>query len=248
MLMFGFAVFLVALLYSMVGHGGASGYLAAGTFAGLPLQALKAQALVLNVLVAGLAAFSFSRAGYFRPRLLLPLILGSVPAAYWAAGWHLDPKLADKTLGFCLAFAALNLFGRAWLERRAVHDAEVKPASVAVLCLAGLVLGLVSGLTGVGGGIYLSPLLLLAGWASLRETAATSAWFIVLNSLSALAALWRAGSGSGLGDLHPAWLTAALAGGLVGSFLGARRLQVPSLRVALGAVLSLASVRLLLPV
>jgi uncharacterized membrane protein YfcA len=232
---------LVAVLYSMVGHGGASGYLAVGTLLGLDPAALKGQALTLNLLVAGFSAYAFTRAGFLRPKLLLPLVVFSVPAAFWGARVPLSPSTAKFVLGSCLVAASLRMFFHLWIVKRS-EERPARPPVLPVLCGTGLGLGFLSGLTGVGGGIYLSPLLLLAGWARVKETAAVSAWFIWLNSASGLVGL---ASKSGFPTLPWEWILPAVLGGFFGSRLGANRVGENLLRQALAVVLMMAAVKLL---
>lgn len=232
---------LVAFLYAMVGHGGASGYLAVGALAGLSPAVLKGQALALNLLVAGFSAFSFTRAGYLRLKLLVPLAVCSVPAAFWGAKMPLSPALAKFLLGLCLVAASLRMFFHLWLVKRS-EETPAKIPPVLILCSTGLVLGLLSGLTGVGGGIYLSPLLLLMGWARVKETAAVSAWFIWLNSASGLFGLSTV---SGFPSLPWEWILPAAAGGFLGASLGANRVGEVRLRQALAFVLIMAAVKLI---
>lgn len=235
-------VFLVALVYSMVGHGGASGYIALGILFSLPLEGLRTQALMLNLFVAGLSAVAFFRAGHFRKSLLLPLLAGSVPAAFLGARMDVGTLLAKKVLGVTLALAAANFLFRAWLERKAPKE-STRTVSWPVLVAAGAALGLLSGWTGVGGGIYLSPLLLMLGMATVRETSAVSAGFIFVNSASGLAGiLLKQPAGTGLPLV---WVGAAVVGGALGSTLGSRHLSVPALRLILGLVLVLAAYKLL---
>jgi len=228
---------LVAFAYAMVGHGGASGYLAVGSQAGLPLAALKGQALLLNLGVSGMAAGLYFRAGHLRWRLFLPLALGSIPAAFVASQWHTGRALAEGLLALALGASALRLFfGRA-LARRAAGPEAAWP----VLAGVGVGLGLLSGLTGVGGGIYLSPLLLWMGWADLKETAACSALFIFVNSLAGLAGMAQRGP---LPPVPAAWLGATLLGGALGAWIGAERLPRPALARVLAGVLLLAAVKM----
>ncbi len=231
-----------AALYSSVGHGGASFYLAAGALAGLQREALTPIALSLNLLVAGLAFWNYWRAGPFSLRLLLPFIVTSIPAAYWGGSLSISPQVFAGLLGFTLLLAAarLLLFGR-----------EMRPRlelDLGILWLvglpAGLALGFLSGLIGVGGGIFLSPILLLLGWADAKRTAAISSAFIVLNSLSGLVGHLVRGAGPQLEMLLPL-LGAVAIGGAIGSYWGAQRIRHVALQRLLGAVLLVAAFKLL---
>lgn len=238
---FPLAVTFVAFLYSSVGHGGASGYYATGVLLGLTPQSLKAQVLILNLFVAGLSAYSFTSKGHLRWRLLAPLVVASMPCAFLGAKLALPVDTANKILGACLAVAALRLILHDWLQKKA-EQSEPHPPKLWVLFLVGAFLGLIAGITGVGGGIYLSPVLLLTGWASPGTTAASSAWFIVLNSASALISLSH-----NLGGLQLQWLWIACgcAGGALGGWVGANRLPVRWFRRMLGLVLMVAAIKLI---
>lgn len=231
-------IFIAALLYSAVGHAGASGYLAAMAFLGTPPDTMRPTALLLNLLVATIGTIQFARAGYFRWSLFWPFALGSIPAAY--LGGHLSlPGTAYRiVVGVVLVLSAARFIVTWRAPDRARNSV---PAPVALLI--GAVLGLLAGLTGVGGGIFLSPVLLLAGWADLRTTAATSVTFILVNSAAGL--LGQRAALSAVGDVAPAWAAAAVLGGLLGSWLGSRRLPNTGLRIVLAAVLAVAGLKLI---
>lgn len=233
-------VFLVAIVYSSVGHGGASGYLAVLSFFGLAPAAMAPSALCLNLLVAGTAFLSYWRARHFAFRLLWPFLLGSVPFALLGGLTPVSPRVYLIVLAAVLVFAAYRLF---LLVPPLEEESFVRAPSLTVALSAGAGIGFLSGLIGVGGGIFLSPLLILAKWADAKRTAAASAAFIWVNSVAGLyghllrekvdwsALLWLVG--------------AAFAGGLVGSQLGAQRFRGLLLRRLLGVVLLLAAVKLL---
>lgn len=235
--------FAVAFLYSSVGHGGASGYLALFALLGATTAAIVPVALVLNVAVAGIGFINYWRAGHFSPHLLLPFIIGSVPAAYIGGLIHLPTAAFTAMLGSALLAASLRML---FLKEVKAADANENRQRYWLLrFFIGAVLGLLSGMVGVGGGIFLSPILLFLRWADARKTAAVSSAFIVLNSLGGLA-------GHVMRDnvtLAPlATLGAvALCGGLLGSFVGARRARPRVLQVLLGIVLLIAGGKLLLP-
>src|SRR5688572_20834223 len=179
--------------YASVGHGGASAYLAAMALVGIAPAEMRPVALVLNVVVSSLAAWKFWRAGHFRWRLFWPFAAASIPFAYLGGAITLPSGAYKVVVGVVLLYAAWQLWrsGRAGEEMRAVSEPPV-PLALAI----GAVLGLLSGLTGVGGGIILSPLLLMLGWAGTKQTSATSAPFILVNSVAGLAAGLIAGSAS----------------------------------------------------
>lgn len=233
------AVFLVvAVLYAAVGHGGASGYLATMALAGWEPAVMKPTALVLNVLVSLVGTVAFVRAGHFSWRLFWPFAVVAAPFAYLGGNWSLDAAAFRWLVAVALAFAAVRLFLPA-----AVKSA-LRPPPVWAVLTAGASIGFVSGLIGVGGGIFLTPLILFCRWADPKTAAAVSAPFILVNSVAGLLGHVR--------SLHhlPAswpWLAAAVvAGGLLGSRWGSRVAQSAQLRPALALVLLVASIKLIL--
>jgi uncharacterized protein len=227
-----------AVLYSSVGHGGASAYLAVMALFGVPAAVMKPAALVMNLGVAGLGTARFASASLVPWRLLLPICAGSVPAAYLGGLVTLPTQSHRLLLGGVLLFAAVRL------ALRQTEHALRPPPSALVLVAIGVFFGFLAGVTGVGGGIFLSPLLILARWEDPRRTAGASAVFILVNSAAGLAGHLAAGGTVPAAALP---LTAvALVGGLVGSWLGARRLVPIAIRRVLAAVLVVAGGKLLL--
>ena len=230
-------VFLAAaILYSSVGHAGASGYLAAMAFVGMSTPAMRPTALVLNLLVASIATIRFARAGFFSWSLFWPFAIASIPLAFLGGGITLPGHWHRTLVGLVLWAAAIRL----WLDLR-VGDTHAPPRAAALISGAGI--GLLAGLTGTGGGIFLSPLLLLMGWAKTREAGGISAAFILVNSAAGLAG--NRASLSHLPDQWPLWAAAVVIGGLIGSELGSRRLGTPAFRRLLGAVLVIAGAKLI---
>jgi uncharacterized protein len=230
------AFFVAAVLYSSVGHAGASGYLAAMAFVGTPTPMMRPTALVLNLLVASITTVRFSRAGFFSWRLFWPFALGSIPLAFVGGGITLPGHWYRTLVGLVLWASAVRL----WLNLRLQAKHE-PPMAAAILCGAGI--GLLSGVTGTGGGIFLSPLLLFMGWAETRQTGGVAAAFILVNSLAGLA-----GNPTSLGNLPPQlplWACAAVIGGLIGAELGSRRIGTPTFRKLLGLVLLVAGAKLI---
>ena len=182
------AVLAVAILYASVGHAGATGYIAVMTLAGLPPEVVRPTALVLNVCVATIATLAFARAGHLRRDILLPLTTASVPAAFVGGSIGLSPATFGGVVAAVLAASATRLAARAAVPPPAAADsAGRRPPAAAVLAVLGGGIGLLSGLTGVGGGVFLSPALLALRAAPLREVAAVSAAFILVNSVAGLA-------------------------------------------------------------
>ncbi len=234
-------VFLSALLYSSVGHGGASAYLATLALFPYPKEPAIATALILNILVSALSMIVYARSKHFRWNLTWPFLLTSVPAAYCGGRLH----ISSGVYSFLLALALLLAAWRLWVES-AAWDKPLNADRVpfyAALPL-GAAIGLTSGLIGIGGGVFLSPIILFLGLAGAKETAATSACFILINSVSGLAARWPVSL-----DLVPVgmWslIVAALAGGLIGSKAGSQHWSSMTLRKVLGVVLGMAGLKLL---
>lgn len=235
-------IFLGALLYSSVGHGGATIYLAILTLAGYAAHDITTTVLVLNILAAAIGFVMFGLAGHLRWRLLWPFLLASVPFAYLGGRTPLSNATTSLLLGLVLLAAALRFL---MISRPPGFQLRLEGwRFFAVALPLGAVLGFLAGATGIGGGIFLSPILFAIGWASLKEAGAVASAFIVLNSLAGLAAkLPRSPLDTHL--LLP--LTAVVAmGALVGSFAGARRLPPRALQAMLGAVLLAASAKSLL--
>lgn len=232
-------IFAAAVLYSSVGHGGASGYLAAMALFGLAPTIMRPSALALNILVASIGMVRFYRAGYFSWQLFWPFALTSIPLAFLGGTLTLPDPVYKQLLGTALAFAALRLL----LQLRSSRS-DLRPVPVPAALLFGAAIGLLSGLTGVGGGIFLSPLLLFMGWAETRGAAAVSAAFILVNSMAGLAG--QPQTLQLLPSLFPLWLAAALLGSLLGTELGTRRLASSVLRALLAAVLVIATLKLVL--
>jgi uncharacterized membrane protein YfcA len=230
-------LFVVAFLYSSVGHGGASGYLALMAIAGISPSIMKSSALILNLFVAGVAFSSFYRAGHFKLKVLWPFAVASMPMAFVGAHLFINPTLYKIILGICL------LISVAWMILKPqLKDRPIKEPSLAIALIVGAILGFVSGIIGIGGGILLSPLLIFLNWSTIKQTAGISAAFIVLNSFSGLAGLVQ--NGLSFDRYSMLWILAAFAGGLSGSYVGSRKLSVKWLRYILAVVLFSAAIKL----
>ena len=232
------AIGLIAFLYSSVGHAGASGYIATMTLLGVVPTVIRPTALVLNILVASIGTFQFWRAGHFSWKLFWPFALLSIPAAY--VGGYLQPSasILRILIGMVLLFSAARL-----LFRRS-DPPQIFPPSRPVAIGVGAGLGFLAGLTGTGGGIFLTPLLLFCSWARIRQAAAVSALFIWVNSIAGLVGYFtKVHSIPSLGFILAA---AAIIGGIIGSHLGSRRLAVRVISLFLATVLIIAGTKLIL--
>ena len=236
--LFLFALLAVALLYSSVGHGGASGYLALMALFAMPVVSMKASALTLNLFVSAVSFLAFQRAGYFRWKILLPLVIGSMPMAFLGARTHIDPHIYKIILGVFLLFAVARM-----IYQPIPTEKTIIPVNFIVSILLGATLGFFSGMIGIGGGIVLSPILLILGWTNVKETAAISAIFIFLNSASGLIGLIS--SGIHLNPQIYIWVILALLGGYLGAWIGSKKLSLVKLNYLLAAVLLMASFKLL---
>ena len=230
----------VAFAYALVGHGGASGYLALMAIAGMSVVVMRPTALALNLFVSAIAFTQYARTGHFNWRVFLPFAVLSVPAAWFGAHVVLEPLVYKRVLGVCLLFAVARMFG--WLGK---GGDQIRPVPLVLAAVIGGVLGFVSGVIGIGGGVLLSPVLLLCNWADMKTTAATSALFIFVNSTSGL--IGAMGSGETLSPHTVPWIAAALGGGLLGGWIGATKMNDLRVKQALGIVLLMASVKLILP-
>jgi uncharacterized protein len=233
-------IFLAAVLYSSVGHAGASAYLAAMALFGLAPEVMKPTALCLNILVATIGTVRFYRAGHFSWKLFWPFALGSIPLAFLGGAIRVPGTLYKNILGAVLLYAAVRLLIHA---AKKTSEIELHQPRHATAIGTGAGIGFLSGLTGVGGGIFLSPLMLLMRWAAIKRTAATSVAFILVNSVAGL--LGHVTSLQSVPGVIWVWAPAALAGGLIGSELGSRRLNTTALRWLLAGVLILAGFKLL---
>lgn len=230
--------FIGAALYASVGHGGASSYLAVmGLFSFSP-AVMKPTALALNILVAGVATVKFYRAGLFKWNLFWPFAVISIPAAFIGGATVLPPRWYKVLVGIVLLYAAV------WMFRSSLKPTMREPHSPPLWAalISGLVIGFLSGLTGVGGGIFLSPLLLYMGWSETRATSAVAAPFILVNSVAGL--LGHLSSVAALPAGIPLWGVAAVVGGWIGASYGSKGAPTPVLRQLLSLVLIVAGVKL----
>jgi uncharacterized protein len=233
-------ILIAAVLYSSVGHGGASGYLAAMALFGVAPAIMKPTALVLNIIVAAIATFKFYQAGYFKQSLFIPFAIGSIPCAFIGGSIVLPTQIYKPILGIVLLYAAAKL----GLIKATAEPQPPRSISNYLAIGLGMAIGLLSGLTGVGGGIFLSPLLLLMRWATIPQAASVSAAFILVNSIAGLAgyltkfpvlpsSLWL-------------WAIVAAIGGWIGAEYGSKRIGNQQLQQLLAMVLAIAGIKLIL--
>ncbi len=231
------ALFVVAMLYASVGHAGASGYIAVMGLAGLAVAVIRPTALMLNILVGTVAAAQFARAGHFNWRLFWPFAITAIPLALVGGFLVLPTRALEVLLGLVLLLSAVHFF---W--RPAERTQSASPQLPVALGLGALI-GLLSGLTGTGGGIFLTPLLLLAGWARAKQAASVSALFILCNSIAGLGGYvlrtqnWP----------NVPWqlVVAVLVGGGLGAWMGATHLNPSFIKRLLALVLVVAAFKLL---
>lgn len=232
------AIFIIAVLYSSVGHGGASGYIAVMALCSLAPETIKPTALVLNIVVSTIAVVLYSRAGHFRWSLFWPFAVTSIPASFVGGTVHLPSHLLKAMLGVALLFSAVRLLMTRSGEYGPLKDLR-RPAAMG----AGAVMGVVSGMTGIGGGIFLSPLILFLGWGRQKETAAVAALFILANSSAGLAG--HAASLAAVPPFAGLLVIAALTGGLAGAYAGSSRMPALAIARTLATVLSVAGIKLI---
>ena len=231
-------ILIVALLYSTVGHGGASGYLAVMALFGIAPIVMKPTALVLNIIVASVGTFRFYRAGFFSWRTFWPFAVASIPASFIGGSLSLPVPIYKSIVGIVLLYSAVRLF----FSAASADKQATTPVPILVALLLGAALGLLSGLTGVGGGIFLSPILLIMAWEKTKKTSGVAAAFILVNSVAGL--LGHIAAVSQIPSDITFWAPAALIGGWIGTELGTRLLPVTGIRRWLSVVLAVAGLKL----
>lgn len=229
----------VSFLYASVGHGGASGYLALMALFSFPNDMMKQTALLLNLFVAGIAFYHYYRAGHFKKSLFIPFAIGSVPAAFIGGTLSLEPLIYKKILGVLLLFAIARML---WNHNQ--KEPSIKSVKTVQALVLGIAVGFFSGLIGIGGGIILTPLILLLHWGNMKEAAAVSALFIWVNSASGL--LGQFSTGVSLLPISGVMVIIAVLGGMAGSYLGSKKWNNRLLEYFLALVLTTASIKLLL--
>ncbi len=236
-------IFLVALTYSFVGHGGASGYLAILALFGFPPNKMVQSALILNILVSATALWSYARAGHFNPKIFWSFSLTSIPFAFIGGVLNIPDKFYNWLFSFALIFAAFRLI-LAGMEQEEKNINKYHSPRPSISFTIGAVIGLLSGIVGIGGGIFLSPLLILMRWADSKKTAGVSSAFILVNSLSGLLG-HSLHKEINIIEIWPLVLIAFL-GGLTGSNLGAFHAKPVALCRVLACVMIIAAIKMLL--
>lgn len=231
-------LFLVAFLYASVGHGGASGYLALMTFFSFNIDMMKSSALLLNIIVSFIAFIQYYHAGHFKWKLFLPFAVTSIPAAFLGGLIVIDTEIYKKILAVLLLFPVIRFIG---FDKN--ENTRIVNQNIYISLGIGAGIGILSGMIGIGGGIILSPLILLLHWANMKQTAAVSALFIFANSIAGLIGIYTSGKTIST-DIYPLVLV-ALAGGLFGSYFGAKKFNYTVLKFILASVLIIASIKLM---
>ena len=236
-----FFFFLVAALYGAVGLGGGSGYLAVMGLAGVPPEIMRPTALTLNILVASIGTWKYVRAGHFSARIFWPIAAASIPFAFLGGRLTLPAEIYRPIVGVVLLYASFRLWRSTTQSQTSPQVIKTLPIWIALI--AGAVIGLVAGLVGMGGGIFLGPLLLLAGWADTRQAMGITAAFVLVNSLAGLA-----GRLFSIPELPPSilfWLLVVGFGGWLGAEFGSKRLNPQILRRLLALILAAGAIRMI---
>jgi len=231
-------LFIVAFLYAAVGHGGASGYLALMALYGVAPDEMKPTALMLNLFVSLTSFIQYYRGGYFLKRLFLPIAAASIPMAFIGGMITVEENIYKRVLGVLLLFPVMRFF-----FFKNVDDKDLKMSNTTVAMVIGAVVGLLSGMIGIGGGIILSPILLLLQWTNQKQTAAISAAFIFVNSIAGLGGMLT--KGISFNSNMVMYIVIAFAGGLLGAYFGSKKFNQNILKYVLASVLLLASYKLL---
>ncbi|MEP6711165.1 MAG: sulfite exporter TauE/SafE family protein [Ferruginibacter sp.] len=231
---------IVGFLYASVGHGGASGYIAVLSLFSIAASVYKPVVLVLNIIIASIAFMHFYKAGYLKWKLCWPFLITSIPFAFIGSRFSLHDNIHNLLLGLALIFPIVRLSG---LVPQKKH-ASVKEIPLVYALLIGMLLGFAAGLLNIGGGIFLSPVLILFSWANAKESAAAASLFIICNSAAGLLAAGLPAA-SAFNTVTYLWLTAAIAGGIGGAYFGSKKFKQITVRYILASVLTIASIKLI---
>lgn len=231
-------LFVIAALYAAVGHGGASGYLALMALYGVAPKEMKPTALVLNLFVSLTSFIKYYRGGHFKLRIFIPIAIASIPLAFIGGMIHIEDTLYKRILGVLLLFPVFRFF-----FFKSPNEDELKNPQIYLSSIFGGVIGLFSGMIGIGGGILLSPVLILLKWTNQKQTAAISAAFIFVNSVAGLGGMFTKEIAFTSNMLL--YIVFAFAGGLIGAYLASKRLSQNGLKYVLAVVLLMASYKLI---
>ena len=235
-LLIAFCLMLGAVLYTSVGHAGSSAYIAVMTLFNLPTTVIRPTALTLNIAVSAYASLRYIRNNFFDKKLFFVLSLGAIPAAFVGGYINVPSEIYKPLVGVLLILSGLRFIFLA-----AVRDREIKPVNYLLAILMGASIGFLAGITGTGGGIFLSPLIIWLGWNHVKQASGTVAAFIFVNSVAGLLGNYR--STSELPDTLPLFLGAVIIGALIGTTLGISRFSTVGVKRALGAVLIIAGLK-----
>ena len=232
-------LFVIAALYAAVGHGGASGYLALMALYGVAPKEMKPTALVLNLFVSMTSFIQYYRGGHFKLRIFLPIAIASIPLAFVGGMIHIEDVLYKRILGVLLLFPVFRFF-----FFKSPDDKDLKEPNLYLSLIFGGIIGLFSGMIGIGGGILLSPVLILLKWTNQKQTAAISAAFIFVNSVSGLGGMLT----KEISFTNDMWMyvVCAFAGGLLGSYLASSKLNQNGIKYVLAVVLLMAAYKLII--
>ncbi|MBT3826756.1 MAG: sulfite exporter TauE/SafE family protein [Nitrosomonadales bacterium] len=236
-----FLIFIGAVLYSSVGHGGASAYIAILSLTGTPVGIIKPIGLILNIVVSSVASFRFIRHKLFSINVLIPVIFGSIPAAFVGGYISLPSEFYKPLVGIILIIAGLQLLFRFFKKIKKSNNEQI---SILLAVFIGVLIGLLSGLTGTGGGIFLSPLIIFLGWTSIKGASGTAAVFIFFNSVSGL--MGNITSVNSVPEEIYIYIFAVLVGTLIGTHLGIKRFNHLAVKKALGVVIIIAGLKFII--
>lgn len=232
-----FLLLVVAFLYASVGHGGASGYLALMSLFAFPIPFMKPTALVLNILVSGISFYFYYREKKFDWKLFYPFAITSIPFSFLGGSISIETHIYKIILATVLLFAVARLLG--FIGKQKKH---LESINIPLALFIGAIIGFLSGLIGIGGGIILSPVILLLGWADIKKSAAVSALFIFVNSISGLFGF--VSNGGTLPISSVSLITVVLIGGILGGYYGSKKMNTLVLRNILAVVLLIAIFKL----
>ena len=237
-LLIALSLFILGFLYASVGHGGASGYLAIFSLSGISSLVYKPLVLLLNIIVSFIAFIQFKKAGYFKWKLILPFLITSIPFAFLGAKFPVKGEIYNILLGLALVFPILRL-----LQINPAEKQQIKEINLVGALIMGAFLGFAAGLLNIGGGIFLSPALILMGWANAKESAAASSLFILCNSIAGLISIKT--QSFFVVEYSYLWFFAATLGGLAGAYFGSNIYKQKTVKYVLASVMSIACAKLL---